>query len=264
MNTDENLKDDKVSSDNIETAPLNTEDATKDATNEKNIDEKANDGQTDQPVKKSRAKERIEQLLEKNKQSEVEKKELQEKLKYYESLQKPDAEKYDDDDEYEIDRQAYITKKAQEKDEKERLKKLQEREQQEFQATFKEAERDFSYKIAAAPADIKKTIAENASRFKPRPKHVEMDVLASDYGVQIFDVILKDVDRFNNMSDTQFMREVAKIEARFEDALQVKKVPISNPEPPIQIQSNLSAGQSKKEVPLWSKVNYAQGKRMVE
>lgn len=214
-------------------------------------------------VKKPRAQKRIEQLLEKNKEAEADRKKLEEKLKYYENLHKPNAEKYEDDDEYEIDRQAYIMQKAQEKQDREYLHSLRQKNQDHNRRIYEETSQDFYKKIDAANEDTKNYIRKNASLHKARSSEIEIDIMDSDYAAEIFEVILRDVDRFNGMSDTRFIKEVAKIEAKFENGNKAIKPPISVPNPPTKLDQGNSGAQAKKNTnPLWGSVSFAQARKM--
>ena len=206
--------------------------------------------------RKPRSQQRIEKLVQ-------EKKELQEKLKAYEELKRPDAEKYDDDDEYEIDKTAYVQQKANEKLERQKLKALEQRAQQETYEAYKSASMDFYSKIDKAQEETRNFIRSNQKRFKPRAQDIEMDIMDSDYAAEIFEVILQDVDRFNGMTDKQFIKSVAKIEAKFENANKAVKPPISVPNPPTSLdQSNTGVKAGKNTNPDWGRYSFAQAYKM--
>ncbi len=215
-----------------------------------------NESQGQEEKRKPRSQQRIEQLVQ-------EKKDLQERLKAYEELKRPDAEKYDDDDEYEIDKTAYVQQKATEKLERKRLQALEQRAQQEAYEAYKSASMDFYGKIDKAQEETRNFIRGNQQRFKPRAQDIEMDIMDSDYAAEIFEVILQDVDRFNSMSDKQFIKSVAKIEAKFENANKAVKPPISVPNPPTSLdQSNTGAQAGKNTNPDWGRYSFAQAYKM--
>lgn len=214
-------------------------------------------------VKKPRSQQRIEQLLEKNKQIEQEKKELEERLKVYEKLEKPDAEKYEDDDEYEIDKTAYIQQKASYKQDKQKLDELERKSKQELQKAYQLSSQDFYQKIDKATDETKNFIRQNAGRHRPRNPEIEMEIMDSEYGAEIFEIILKDADKFNSLSDSRFIKEVAKIEAKFENANKPIKPPISIPAPPTDLnKSGSGVNANASNTPDWAKMTYAQLKRM--
>lgn len=225
------------------------------------------DQEQEQP--KPRAQRRIEQLIEKSKAKdeiiskiEQEKQELLEKIKNLENVERPDAEKYDDDDEYEIDKTAYIQQKALEKQERKRLEALELKAKKEREKYAQEASRDFREKIEASTPELKQSIQKNISKYKPRNIDVEIDIIQSDYGVEIFDVIIQDSERFNSMSDKQFIREIAKIEAKFENAQKGIKPPLSVPNPPQSFARNGSGSAEKNTNPEWGKFTFAQAYKM--
>lgn len=205
---------------------------------------------------KPRSQKRIEQLIEKNKQIEQEKQELLARIKGYEQIKRPDAEKYDDDDEYEIDKTAYIQQKASEKQEKARLQALEQKSQQELRVVYQSTSQDFYQKIEKSPEETKAFIRSNAPKHKPRPPEIEIDIMDSDYSTEIFEVILKDVDKYNSLSDKDFIKAVAKMEAKFESGNKPLKVPISIANPPKSLSSSGASASSASTNPEWGKLSF--------
>lgn len=223
-----------------------------------------------QPKKDRSAAGRIKELNNKVKDRDVvidkikqEKQELEERLKAYDALKKPDAEKYEDDDEYEIDRTAYVQQKASAKIEREKLEALEAREAQEVDYAYKASSQDFYQKLDQAQDETKEFIRQNARQHKPRSKQIEMEIMDSPYAAEIFEVILQDVNKFNSLSDTRFVKEVAKIEAKFENANKPLKAPISVPNPPTSLDTGNIGGDAKKNnVPEWARFSFKQARNM--
>ena len=211
---------------------------------------------TNQERKKPRAQQRIEKLIE-------EKKQLEEQLKAYQEIKKPDASTYDDDDEYEVDHTVYLQTRAEEKRNKHKLSKIEAEAEAALRQAYQESSQGFYNKLSKLPEERRQFVQTNSSLHKPRAPEIEMEVMESPYAAEIFEVMLQDVNKFNGLSDRQFIKEIAKIEARFESANKTMKAPISIPNPPKNLtQSRAGITTDQSNMPDWAKMTYAQAMKM--
>ena len=198
--------------------------------------------------KKSRAKERIEELVSKNHDLKKEAEQLKAELEALKSVKKPEADAYEDDTDYDIDRSLYIKANVERKEKEAKLENLKRQEQELSQSQLQEAFVSYNESLQKAPAEVRAFIQQNDSKFKARSAEINTEIMASPYGVEVYEVILRDVEKFNAMSDTKFLKEVAKIEAKFENAMKPIKPPVSVPNPPASLSSGggLSNGNEEK------------------
>lgn len=243
--------------------------------------EENDDGEAVRPVeqqeekpeqKKSRGEARIKNLLNKNKETEEKlatererAKALEKEIASLKSSERPDPDKYDDDDDYEIDKNVYIQDQA----EKKRKERLLEQTQESLKTVAQQRQEaiiaDFREKLNALPQESKDFISQNTSSFRPRSDiSVENEVMESKYGAQIYEVILQDANRFNSMTDVQFLKEVGKLEDRFENAKKAVKPPKAVADPPSILEGgNVGSSDAKSNnTPDWAKYTYQQLRNM--
>ncbi len=206
--------------------------------------------EAEEKPKKNRAKERIEELVSKNNDLKKEAEMLKAELEALKLVKKPDAESYEDDTDYDIDRNIYIKANVERKEKEAKLEKLRLQEQDLVNHQLKEAFDFYNENLKKAPVQLREFIQQNDNKFKARSPEINTEIMASPYGVEVYEVILRDVDKFNAMSDTKFLKEVAKIEAKFENAMKPIKLPVSVPNPPASLSSGggLSNGNHEKSL----------------